>query len=454
MPLLSSKFNAVFSTNDLLDLFNFKTQENFSFSVSTDSRTITKDQIFIPLYGEKFDGHEFIDRVLGKGIRFSFCERKRRDKVKDKSKEKIILVDSTIDTYNTFANSYRKKLKAKVIAITGSSGKTTVKELIASVLSSKYKVHKTEANFNNEVGLPKTILETPTDTEVLVLELAMRAKGEIKYLSKTCEPDVAVITNVGTAHIGRLGDLPAIIEAKCEIFDHLKEGGAGFLHKEKQMIEYLNKKGVGKVKDFMVFDLSLADNFSFRDGKSYFNLGGKEYFINAQGETHILNSVLAIKLAEHKLFGLTKEEIQKGLSNFTVPTGRGNIIKLGEDRFIIDESYNANPDSVKASVTNLVNSWDKSFKKILVLGELAELGHYEDKLLSELGTWLEKTSGLNVVTIGNKLKQIKASYNAMAQDSYAILDKILSPKSVVLIKGSRVAGLEEVVKYLTNKYKG
>ena len=158
----------------------------------------------MPFSGEKFDGHMFINEVFAKGVKYSFCEK---SKTSGLDQSKLIVVENTLDAYHKIANYYRRKINPIVIAVTGSSGKTTVKELIATVLNEKYRVHKTEANFNNEIGVPKTILEMPKDTDVLVLELAMRGKGEIRYLSGTSEPDVAIITNVGSSHVGRLGSL-------------------------------------------------------------------------------------------------------------------------------------------------------------------------------------------------------------------------------------------------------
>lgn len=452
MPLLTSKFNAKFSSRDLNQLFDLNIKESFEFSLSTDSRTITKSDLFIPLRGEKFDGHEFINDVLDKGIRYSFCEKTSLDKVSGRNKHKLIVVDKTIDAYNKIANYYRNRLNAKVITITGSSGKTTVKELIACVLSEKFKVHKTEANFNNEIGVPKTILEAPQDTEVLVLELAMRRKGEIDYLSKTAEPDIAIITNVGLAHIGRLGDLSSIIEAKCEIFNHMKKEGLGFLHKNDSLIEYFKKEKIEKVKDCIVFDISeVGTDYVFKDGKSFFSLGGDKYFIYAKGKTHILNSVLAIKLAKHKLFNLTKEELQRGLSKFAIPRGRGNIIALSRDFYIVDESYNASPDTVKLAVGNLLDSWG-NLKKVLVIGELAELGGHKDKLLRDLMDWIGRQKLDSIVGIGEDYKEYK-SKNMICADNINEANKLLrgiveNGKTVVLVKASRVAGLEKIVSYL------
>lgn len=409
-----------FKVEELKTLFPVKISSKNTVSISTDSRTITPGQIFLPLTGQNFNAHDFINSVLEKSESiYSFCEKRKLHKVNERHKNRLILVENTLDSYHKLANFYRKKINPKVIAITGSSGKTTVKDLISAVLSVRYKTHKTEANHNNEFGVPKTILDMPNDTQVLVLELAMRARGEIKYLAKTAEPDIVVITSIGTAHIGILGNIEEIIKAKCEVLEHLKSNGFAILPNNPSLIEY--SKNVWKGKSF-IFDSTIES-------------------------TQILNYTIASKAASE--LGMSQAEIQSGLSSFKVPSGRGNVVNLGKDKFLIDETYNANPDSVKTAVSNLIDLWNKEYKKILVLGELAELGEYEDKLLTNLASWLKGKPLDAIITVGGKLKQLTSATNVENIDKCcAILDKLLVPGSVVLVKGSHVAGLESVVKHL------
>src|SRR3989338_4666140 len=296
------KSEAKFTTKELNQLFSAGIKIALELSVCTDSRAMKPGQIFLPIKGEKFDGHDYINNVFekfkdGKSIRvLSFCEKKRIKKVKKEHRDKIIIVKDTLEAYHKLANYYRKKINPKVVAITGSSGKTTVKDIVAAVLSSKLAVHKTESNFNNEIGVPKTILEMPRDTEVLVLELAMRGKGEIEFLSKTAEPDIAVITNVGTAHIGRLGSRRAIIKAKSEVLKHLKRGGLAVLANDKELLKITEKVWKGKTASF---DLNQASEINFADGKTCFTIQAKrlcyeKYSVSALGNIHILNSLIAI----------------------------------------------------------------------------------------------------------------------------------------------------------------
>jgi UDP-N-acetylmuramoyl-tripeptide--D-alanyl-D-alanine ligase len=290
------------------------------------------------------------------------------------------------------------------------------------------------------------------DTEVLVLELAMRGKGEIEFLSKTAQPDIAVITNVGTAHIGRLGNLQSIVKAKCEILKHLKKDGLAILFNDQKLLKTALQRWNGKTA---TFDLEQVSDISFSNGRTYFTLNIKKlcyekYSVCALGNIHILNSLISILVA--KYLGLEQPEIQRGLSGFKIPPGRGGLLQISKDIYLIDESYNANPDSVKAAVENLVNCWGNGYKKILVLGELAELGKYEDKLLCDLSVWL-KTQGLGtVITVGKKLKPFFGAPNVKNVSNIdqcrAILKKLLLPHSVALVKGSRVAKLEKVIENL------
>ena len=446
------KAEARFSIKELNKLFGSNIRAGFDVSVCTDSRSIKSEQIFLPLKGKSFDGHNYINNSFKIPRIFSFCEKKKLSRVKKQYRERLIPVRDTLDAYHKLANYYRKKTNPKVIAVTGSSGKTTTKDLLASILSSRFKVHKTLANHNNEIGVPKTILEMPPTTEVLVLELAMRGKGEIEFLSRTAEPDIAVITNAGTAHIGNLGSLQSIVIAKCEILKHLKKNGLAVLLNDQKLLRKADKIWKGKTA---AFDLSQVSDMSFKDGRSYFTLSIKglcheRYHINALGKVQVLNSLIGILIA--KYLGLSPSQIQRGLSVFEIPSGRGRLVKISKDIYLIDESYNANPDSVRAAVNGLTECWGNGYRKILVLGKLAELGKHKDKLLRGLSKWLKAQELSTVITVGKELKMFLSAANVKntnnTDECHAILKKLLTPHSVALIKGSRVAELEKVIKNL------
>lgn len=449
MTLRSIKQQANFTCLELQKLFNLSTPKDSLFSISTDSREIGDHQIFLPLVGEKFDGHDFINDVFRKGVRFSFCEKKKISKIEEQFRKNLILVDSTLNSYHLVANYNREKVNPKVVAVTGSSGKTTVKDLISCVLSKKYKIHKTEANFNNEVGVPKTLLEMPGNTQVLVLELAMRARGEIGYLAKTALPDIGVITNIGSAHVGRLGSKDTILEAKCELLRYLRNKGLAVLFNDPRLVNYSG--GVWK-GETLFYDLSSAFNISFREGRSLFSMGDEQYSIGAHGKVHILNSLCAVIIA--KYLGVSTVEIKEGLNTFKVPSGRGNVICLKDNIYLIDESYNANPDSIRVAVSNLVDFWGEVKKKILVLGEVAELGEYEKELLDDLNEWLKHRPITNIITVGEKLKEIntKALRVRDINECFDLLKTLIEPKTVILIKGSNVASLGNLVELLKKNY--
>jgi len=451
----ASEEQCKFEVEEIEKLFSLsvESKENKAFSISTDSRNIESNQIFLPLVGENFDGHDFINQVFEKGIEYSFCEKIKTNKTNEKYKNRLLVIENSLEAYHKIANQYRKKINPKVITITGSSGKTTVKELISTVLMQKFKVHKTEKNFNNEFGVPKTILEMSKETQILILELAMRGKGQIRQLSKVSEPDIAIVTNISSAHIGILGSLKEIIEAKCEIFEHIKKEGTAFLVNDPALVECAKNVIGSKSTKIVLFQNAEATNIKFKEGKTFFSFSGEDYCINAMGKAHILNAILAIKVS--KLLGLTKDEINKGFMEFKIPSGRGNVINLSEDKFLIDESYNANPDSVKAAVSNLVDCWDKKYKKILVLGELAELGQHENRLLNELKQWLSVQPITSVITLGNQLKGTITGSNVInvndLESCCNALKQSFLNKSVLLVKGSHVAGLEKVIECLNKQ---
>ena len=450
MSIQSINQEAIFKSRDLQELFSFNPGTDITFSISTDSRHIKSDQIFLPLIGEKFDGHDFINNVLDRGLAYSFCEKSKLKKVRNEAyKKRLIIVQNVLDAYHKLAKLYLKRVNPKVVAVTGSSGKTTVKELLASVIQTKYKTHKTHANFNNEFGIPKTILEMPQDTEVLVLELAMRGKGQIGYLAKTAEPDIGIIKNVGTAHIGILGDKKSIIKAKCELLSALKKDGTAVLFNDKDLISYAKTIWTGKI---LTFGLDMLEQISYSKGITSFLYKKEKFALRAQGEIHAVNSLCAILVA-HEL-GLNTEEIGEGLISFQIPHGRGNVIPLEGNIFLVNESYNANPESVKAAVNNVINAWDKSYKKVLVLGELAELGDYKEKLLCDLNSWLGTKDLYRVITVGNSLQEITNAQNVKnINECCDILKSLINPGTVFVIKGSHVAGLDKVVEFLHGQAK-
>lgn len=361
--------------------------------ISTDTRTIQKGDFYLPLKGASFDGEKFIDQALEKGAVGAFCTGDRGTlKVKD-----------TLEAYLKLANYRRKKLDFKVIAITGSSGKTTTKEIVASTLSQSFKTFKTPLNHNNEIGFCQTIFETPDDTEVLVLEMGMRGLGEIELLSKYSEPDITIISNVGTAHIGRLGSRENIAKAKCEIVKY-QRGNVFIAHDDeliKNTVEFNGEQIYYSIDDVKIIEKS--ENYS------KFEYLNTIYELNVGGDYNIENALSAINCGLK--LGMEVRDIQLGLKNYKSIEKRWESVNAGGYE-IINDSYNANPESMKAFV-NTVFELYKDY--VLILGDMGELGENENYYHQEVGNYINNHKFLDentiVITVGNLSKNITEQIN-------------------------------------------
>ena len=428
-------------------------QNKFNFgkvSISTDTRTIKEGDIFLPLCGENFDGHDFINQGLKQGCIGYFIDKKHYEQrgVYYNPSKIIIAVNSTTEAYLQLANYVRNKIKPVVVAVTGSSGKTTVKEMIASVLASDYITHKSILNHNNEIGLCQTLISMPENTEFVVTEMGMRAPGEIETLSKYAEPDFAVITNIGSAHIGRLGSLENIAKAKCEIIKHLKKGGTLIAQDDKLIRKYCRRK-INKIyfgNDYEILEMT--------ENSVRFLYRGEEYKLPVSGEFNVINSLAAIEIA--KIAEISHKKICAGLLSYEPVGERGRIINI-DNKKIIADCYNANPDSMKAAIDSVISSYPDS-KITLVLGEMAELGEYEEEFHREVGKFLSKKDFYQLITVGSKArlisdsvknKKIKITACANNQEALEFLRKNLCDNSVTLLKGSRCAKLEEIAEALS-----
>ncbi|MFC1771504.1 UDP-N-acetylmuramoyl-tripeptide--D-alanyl-D-alanine ligase [Candidatus Margulisiibacteriota bacterium] len=373
--------------------------------VSIDTREIKPGQYFIPVKGEKYDGHQFIDEAVKKGAR---------------------ILDVDIGSY---AAKYRKKLSCSVLAITGSAGKTTTKDLLYSILKEKYKVIKTLENQNNEIGVPLTILRADFNTEILILELAMRNKREISYLTQIARPTHVVVTNIGSTHIKILGSKRKIAEAKSEIF-----------RKRLKTEKYSRYSFLNSSSPYYNFLRRRAQNA----GYGIFPFSGQD--------KPDQNINLCYVLGRH--FGLTTEEITKGLGNYQQSAHRFTVIKTKEVT-IIDDAYNANPDGVKFALQSL-----KRFegRKILVLGDMLELGDYSAKehlnvlpMAMDANVALIFTFGKEVgVIIGNENMPVNNYFDKKTLHEALLAE--LKAGDVVLVKGSRGMKMEETVEEIKRFY--
>ncbi len=399
-------------------------------SVNTDSRVIKTGDIYLPLKGESFDGHDFIGEALQKGAIMAYSE-KSPEELGLKANVSVIQVKDCLKTYHQLANEYRNLINPITIAITGSAGKTTAKELLRLVLAEKYRTHFTQANFNNEIGVPKTILSMPLDTEVLILEMGMRGLGEIELLSKTAEPNIALITNVGTAHIERLGSVENIRKAKLEIALGLKDASSVIARSEATKLSLdatliVDETLYSMIKnDYKNFNL-----ISFNAEPSLLSAELHRHSLISDGLVADINAVYKIA----KLLGLSEEEVSRGLAKYRPGKGRGDFIYDTKGDLYIDETYNANPEAVRNSVYAMLKQFPDDYK-IAVIGDILES---EAGLIEELFSELKKLENANFKLLDGRGLSAELVSTKLAELQ---VDK----RKVVLVKASRGAKFEGIV---------
>ncbi len=399
--------------------------------ISTDTRTIQAGDFYLPLKGASFDGEKFIEQAVEKGAVGAFCT----------GDGGTLQVKDTLEAYLRLANYRRNKLNFTVVAVTGSSGKTTTKEIIASTLSEKFKTFKTPLNHNNEIGFCQTIFETPDNTEVLVLEMGMRGFGEIELLSKYAEPDITVISNVGTAHIGRLGSRENIAKAKCEIVKY-QRGNLFIAHDDeliKRTVNFDGKKVFYSISDVNILKKDV--NYS------KFEYCNNAYELNVGGDYNIENALAAINVGEN--LGMTTEEIQSGLKKYHPIEKRWEAVKAGGYE-IINDSYNANPESMRAFVDTICELY-KDY--IIVLGDMGELGDEEVRYHRELGEYIGKKGiGNTVLSVGNLSKNITdacgGKHFETVEDVVKYICQHVTKDKKIFLKASRSMKFERIIEEL------
>ncbi len=419
-----------------------KTTETFAnIEFSTDTRTIKKGDFYLPLKGASFDGENFLDKAVENGAIGCFITRDTYPE----TAQIVLKVTDTLETYLKLANFYRKNVTPKVVAITGSSGKTTTKEMVFAVLKEKFNTVKTLSNHNNEIGLCQTIFSMMPETEVLILEMGMRGLGEIELLSRYAEPDLAIITNAGTAHLGRLGSLDNIAIAKCEIAKHLAPSGKLIAHDNERLRKFNNF--VGEKLFYSVADAQILER---KAGYTRFIYKNDEYEIFTEGDFNVENSISAIEAG--LALGMTPIEIRAGLATYK-PIEKRWESELVAGLNIINDSYNANPDSMKASVATFLGLYASP---VVVLGDMGELGESEAELHSQVGVELAKIApvGTKFITVGNLSRNIAAhltKFDVTSVDTNKEAAEILraqAKNSNVFLKASRSMKFEEIINYL------
>ncbi|OCA89342.1 UDP-N-acetylmuramoyl-tripeptide--D-alanyl-D-alanine ligase [Bacillus sp. FJAT-27225] len=430
--------------------------------VSIDSRKIEQGNLFVPFKGEKVDGHKYVISAIEKGAAAAFWQK---DVPNPPEGLPILIVDDCLAALQELARAYLKQLTVKVVGITGSNGKTTTKDMVTSLLSQKYKVQKTEGNYNNHIGLPLTVLQLDQDTEMAVLEMGMSARGEISFLTKLAEPDAVIITNIGEAHLLDLGSREAIAEAKLEILEGLKEGGLAVLNGDEPLLmdRIAGRKGELNIQTFgrgEYNDVYPIDIIQTQNGNE-FTISGSEqrFFLPVLGTHNIINALSAMLIARH--FSVSCEEIARGLKETKLTQMRMEMTEGSNGEKIINDAYNASPTSMKAAI-DLVANLPGYTKKVLVLGDMLELGPLEEEYHNKIGETIDPekvhllfTFGELGARIAEGARKVLGEGKVYSFSSKEMLSKELKnhtdKQTLVLVKASRGMRLEEVVASLQKK---
>ncbi len=432
-----------------------------AYGISTDSRKAKAGDVFIALRGEKFDGHRFLADAEKAGCVFAVV-----DTVPEGCTLPCIVVDDTTKALGRIAGAYKQLFHTISLAVTGSVGKTTTKQLIYSVLDMKYKTNVTKGNFNNEIGLPLTLFELTALHKALLVEMGMNHKGEISELSKIAEPDISVITNIGTSHIENLGSREHIRDAKMEIIDGMKPGGILILNGDEPLLRDVQADGICKIyigvenenvtykaeniranDDHMLFDIRMNDGEIMND-----------ILINLVGRHNVMNGLTACVCG--MLLGISEDKIREGLLNFTPAAMRQHMIEK-DGYTVIEDCYNASPESMKAGLEVLCHTAEtKKLRPVAVLGDMLELGMVSEDAHFAVGERVAAAGIAHLITFGNAAKAIARGAvscgmdknsitiledSAPIEESAATIGSLIGKGDAVLFKASRAMALERLI---------
>lgn len=428
--------------------------------VSTDTRTLQQNQLYVPLVGERFNGHDFWRDAVDKGAAACLWQQDRP--VPETAEVPFILVADTLQALQAMASAYRDSWSIPVVAVTGSNGKTTTKDLIASVLSVRYRVHKTQGNLNNHIGVPLTLLSLPKEAGAAVVEMGMNHRGEIALLSRLTKPDVAVITNIGESHLEHLGSRSAIANAKCEIGEGLASNGTWVIHgDEPLLLERMEREsrrvvkiGWGGDNDDRPESISLngLSGISFTSAQT-----GSRFSVPLLGRHNAVNALMAAAVG--RLLGLSEEEIGQGLAEAQLTGMRLELRMTANGMLIIDDTYNASPTSMRAAI-DLLLELDKEKEKWVLLGDMMEIGAQEVAYHREIGRYAAEKGVTRVYTLGEKARWIGEGVTSVSpsipvrhfgsrEEAAQTLKEQGGPHVILLAKASRAVKLDVVVKELT-----
>jgi UDP-N-acetylmuramoyl-tripeptide--D-alanyl-D-alanine ligase len=426
---------------------------------STDSRTIKGGELFVALRGENFDGHNFVEAVATIGAAGAIVDCAWEGRVPENFA--LIRAKDTLLAYQQLAANYRKSLTLRVVAITGSNGKTSTKDFAAAVLSRRFRVTKTQGNFNNHVGLPRTVLEATSQDEVAVWEIGMNHPGEVAALAKVAAPDVGIITNIGVAHIEFMGSREKIAQEKGALAEAVGAEGTVILNADDPFTKGIADRARGKVILAGITSGSIrASEINQSGSGTDFTILEDAHRCRAQlpgpGLHMVENALLAVAVG--RVLGLSLEECAAGLVAAPLTKARLQVKEIRGVQFL-DDSYNANPDSMKAALRTLVEL-DAEGQRIAVLGEMRELGDKSERGHREVGETAAALKIDHLIAIGNVAATIAESAKqaglensstvASTAEAAELLAELAVPGDLVLIKGSRLARTERVIEAFRN----
>ena len=418
--------------------------------VSTDSRTIKGGACFFAIAGDNFDGHDYLAEVFDKGAACAVVS-------KDITCDKILKVGDTIKALGDFAREYRRRMNFKVVAITGSTGKTTTRKIISHVLSQQYRVFEAPKNFNNNIGLPLTLLGAAPEDEIIIAELGSSFPGEIAYLTGIALPDIAVITNVYIAHLAGFGSLETITREKLTISQGLSSDGVLIINGD---LDRLTNGCQSRDVKFTTFGKSAdcdiqARNINYKGLGSSFNIDGTEVKVPLPGAGNVENALAAWAVCRR--FAVTINDFAQAVGTLPAVPMRTEPLPIGT-LMVLSDCYNANPASMKNALDILANLGPTEKRRLVfICGDMAELGQASEQLHAELGTAIAKAKVQLLITVGNFAKIAANTAKRTAKQDLQTesfedtllacnnLQKFIKNYDIILVKGSRTAGLETVV---------
>ncbi|MCP3807540.1 UDP-N-acetylmuramoyl-tripeptide--D-alanyl-D-alanine ligase [Paenibacillus sp. Lou8.1] len=434
--------------------------------VFTDSRRLQSQGLFVPLVGERFDGHNYVRQIVSEAGAAAFLWQKDHGAP---PAENAIEVEDTLEALQHLAAAYLREIGVSVVGITGSNGKTTTKDIVNALLGTTFKVHKTEGNYNNHIGLPLTVLSMPQDTDILILEMGMSGRGEIRLLANIAQPDVAIITNIGESHLLQLGSRTEIARAKLEITSGLKPGGLLIYNGDEPLLsQVLAESETVKPEGLKLFTFGLAtgnDDYpteitSDGEGSLFITAqSGKEAFrLPLLGQHNVVNGLAALAVARH--FNVDADHIRKGLSSLKLTGMRIEVVNCPNGLTVLNDAYNASPASMKAAIQTL-SAYKTDGRKVAVLGDMLELGPEEKQFHEEIGIFAAKhdvevlfTYGALGTSIAQGAQGLMPTANVHPytdkQELIQHLQVHLHANDIVLVKASRGMRLEEIVDTLKN----